>query len=72
MGWGGVCVCLYRTRPRVLAGVPRQQAGSEGLEASPRAGKAEWSRGDRFESALRLLRETVKRRLLPELGLKNF
>lgn len=25
----------------------------------------------RFESALRLLRETVKRRLLPELGLKN-
>lgn len=47
MGWGGVCVCLYRTRPRVLAGVPQQQAGSEGLEASPRAGKAEWSRGDR-------------------------
>lgn len=45
MGWGGVCVCLYRTRPRVLAGVPQQQAGSEGLEASLRAGKAEWSRG---------------------------
>ena len=44
----GVRVCLYRTRPRVLAAVPQLRAGSEGLGASPRAGKRELSReGDK-------------------------
>ena len=66
-------MCLYRTRPRVLAAVPQLRAGSEGLGASPRSGESELSReGDRFENELKLPREAVKRCLSPELRLKNF
>ena len=65
-------MCVERERERVWWGVTRAGGGrgsggqSQGWESLVE------QRRQRFESALRLLRETVKRRLLPELGLKNF